>query len=154
MVCGAPLFADSTPGSGRDTLICRPSITETLPNGKEIDSSWIVSYNIYLLLKYACHTNAVVCKSVKLIKYLYTYNFKGGDRDMLELGAPRQDGQPPPPLDEIAEFEDLQSCGTTEACWRLYGFDTIMLYPTVQRFYVHLENQNRLACNEGTINGF
>jgi hypothetical protein len=69
----ATLFADSTPVSGRATLRRRPGITTTLPNGKEIDTIWIVSYIIHLLLKYVCHINVVVCTSVNLIKYLYKY---------------------------------------------------------------------------------
>jgi hypothetical protein len=94
-------------GSARDALRHRPGITATLPNGKDIDNSWIVSYNIYLMLKYACHINVVVCTSMSLMKYLYKCNFKGGDRAMLSLGVPGQDGQPAPPQDEITEFEDL-----------------------------------------------
>jgi hypothetical protein len=108
----AILFAESTPGSGLAALRRRPGITVTLPNGKEIDNSW---HNIYLMFEYACHFNVAVCTSVNLIKYLYKYIFKGGDRAITALGAPGQDGQPAPPRDEITEFEDLQSCGTTEA---------------------------------------
>jgi hypothetical protein len=92
----ATLFTESTPGSGRDTLRRRPGITATFPNGKAIDNSWIVSYNIYLMLKYACHINVVVRTYVNLIKYLYRYNFKRVDRAMSALGAPGQDGQPAP----------------------------------------------------------
>jgi hypothetical protein len=92
----ATLFAESTPGSGRATMRRIPGITATLPNGKEIDNSLIVSYNIYLLLKYAYHINFVVCTSVNLIKYSYKYSFKGGDRAMEALGEPGQDGNPPP----------------------------------------------------------
>jgi hypothetical protein len=74
------------------------------------------------------------------------YNFKGGDHDMVSLGVPEKYGQPSPPRDEIiTEFEDLQSCGTTEDCWRLYGFKTTMIYPKVQRLDVNLENQNKVV---------
>jgi hypothetical protein len=34
---------------------------------------------------------------------------------MAALGVPGQYGKPAPPRDKISEFEDLQSCGTTEA---------------------------------------
>jgi hypothetical protein len=50
-----------------------------LPNVKEIGNSWTVPYNVYLLLKYICNIIVLVCISVNLVKYLYTYNFKGGD---------------------------------------------------------------------------
>jgi hypothetical protein len=73
---------------------------------------------MYLLLKYASHINVVVCTSMNLIQHVYTYNFKGGDRVMAALGVPGQDRQSAPPWDEIAEFEYLQSCGTTEDFWR------------------------------------
>jgi hypothetical protein len=63
--------------------------------------------------------------------------------------VPGQYGQPAPPRDEIEEFEDLQSCGTTEACWRLYGFETSMLYPPVQRLDVHVYNQIRVVLQQG-----
>jgi hypothetical protein len=109
----ATFFAESTPGSGRAALRRRPGATVTLTNGIEIYNSWIVSYNIYLMLTYTSHINVVVRTSMNLIKYIYTYNFKGGDRAMAALGVPGQDGQPAPPRGEIAEFEDLQSCGTT-----------------------------------------
>jgi hypothetical protein len=47
----APLFSESASGSGWGALRCRPGITATLPNGKEIDNNEIMSYNIYLMLK-------------------------------------------------------------------------------------------------------
>jgi hypothetical protein len=47
---------------GWAAMRCRPSTTTTLVNGIEIDNSWIVSYNIYLLLKYASYINVIVCK--------------------------------------------------------------------------------------------
>jgi hypothetical protein len=124
-------------------------MSATLENGREVDNSWTVSYTMYLLLKYACHINVVVCTYVNLIKYLYTYNFKGGDRAMAGFAVPGQDGQPAPPQDKIAEFEDLQSGGTTEACWRLYGFETNMIYPTLQRLDAHLEIQHRAVLQRG-----
>jgi hypothetical protein len=47
----ATFFAYSTLGSGRAVLQRRSGKTATLPNGKEIDNHWIVSYNMYFLLK-------------------------------------------------------------------------------------------------------
>jgi hypothetical protein len=88
----AILFAESTPVSWWASLIRIRVLTATFPKGKDIDINWIVSYNIYLLLKYVCHINFVVCTSVNLIKYLYKYNFKGGDRAMASLVVPGQDG--------------------------------------------------------------
>jgi hypothetical protein len=87
--------------------------------------------------------------SVNVIKYLYKYNFKGGDRDMASIGVSGQDGQPAQPRDGIAEFGDLQSCGTTEAFWILYIFEINIIYPTEQRLDVHFENQHRVVLQPG-----
>jgi hypothetical protein len=53
-------------------------------------------YNMYLLLKYASHNNLVVCTSVILIKYLYTYYSKGVDHYMASHCVQGQYGQPAP----------------------------------------------------------
>ena len=48
-------------------------------NGNNIDDRWIVPYNPYLLLKYNCHINVEVCTSMKAVKYLFKYIYKGHD---------------------------------------------------------------------------
>jgi hypothetical protein len=45
----------------------------------EIDNRWVVQYNPYLLLKFNCHINVEICSSIKCVKYLYKYLFKGAD---------------------------------------------------------------------------
>ena len=40
---------------------------------------WVVQYNPYLLLKFNCHINVEICSSIKCVKYLYKYLFKGAD---------------------------------------------------------------------------
>jgi hypothetical protein len=60
------LFAESTPCSGRAALRRRRGMSASLANGREVEISWSVSYNMYLLLKYTCHINVVVCTSVNL----------------------------------------------------------------------------------------
>ena len=51
-------------------------------NGRTINNSWVVPHSPYLLLKYDCHINVETCVSMKGIKYLYKYCFKGPDRAM------------------------------------------------------------------------
>ena len=46
-------------------------------NQIEIDNGWVVPYNPYLMMKYRAHINVEVCGSVKAIKYLHKYIFKG-----------------------------------------------------------------------------
>ena len=44
-----------------------------------MNNSWVVPYNPYLLLKYNAHINVELCSTVKSVKYLYKYIYKGYD---------------------------------------------------------------------------
>jgi hypothetical protein len=50
-----------------------------------VDNSWVVPYNPYLLLKFNCHINVEVCATVKSVKYLFKYVYKGHDCANLEI---------------------------------------------------------------------
>ncbi|XP_027905922.1 uncharacterized protein LOC114165517 [Vigna unguiculata] len=50
-----------------------------------VDNRWVVPYNPWLLLKYDCNINVEVCSSIKSIKYLYKYVYKGPDRVAMEI---------------------------------------------------------------------
>ena len=45
-----------------------------------LDNGWVVPYNAYLLFKYLAHINIELCSSLKAIKYLHNYIFKGCDK--------------------------------------------------------------------------
>nr|XP_027075846.1 uncharacterized protein LOC113699685 [Coffea arabica] len=44
-----------------------------------LDNRWVVPYNPYLLALFDCHMNVEICSTIKLVKYLYKYVFKGHD---------------------------------------------------------------------------
>ena len=58
-----------------------------------------------------------------------------------------QDGQP---RDEISEYEDLRSVGSSEATWHLMAFPITDRYPPVQALRVHTEDQHQVVFDEGT----
>ncbi|XP_022847592.1 uncharacterized protein LOC111370120 [Olea europaea var. sylvestris] len=45
-----------------------------------LDNRWVVPYNPYLSAKFDCQINVEVCSSIKALKYLYKYVYKGHDR--------------------------------------------------------------------------
>jgi hypothetical protein len=47
----------------------------------------VIPYNPFLSAKYDCHINVEVCISVKAIKYIHKYIYKGHDRTTLEFSG-------------------------------------------------------------------
>ena len=47
--------------------------------GNNVDNRWVVPYNQWLSKKYQAHINVEACMSVKAVKYLYKYIYKGHD---------------------------------------------------------------------------
>ena len=54
------------------------------------------------------------------------------------------------PRDEIAEFQDLRSIGSSEAVWRLLSFPIADRYPVVIALRVHTEEQQMIVFDEET----
>ena len=52
-----------------------------------MDNSWVVPYNPYLTLKYNAHINLELCSTVKSVKYLYKYIYKGYNCANIELNV-------------------------------------------------------------------
>jgi len=55
------------------------------PNSFRFDNRWVVPYNPYLSKKYNAHINVEIVSTVKAVKYLYKYVYKGGDRIVADL---------------------------------------------------------------------
>jgi hypothetical protein len=54
----------------------------------EIDSSWVVPYNPTLLVKYGAHVNTEICSTIKSVKYVFKYVYKGHDKANINIGDP------------------------------------------------------------------
>jgi hypothetical protein len=103
--------------------------TVTLDNGKVVDSRWVVCYSKYLIWKYQCHIKIESIASVKAIKYIYKYVYKGHDRITMEFGTC---------TDEIRQYLDVCYMCSCESHWRLFLFDMQEHYPAVICLQVHL----------------
>ncbi|CAF2003345.1 unnamed protein product [Rotaria magnacalcarata] len=58
----------------------------------EVDNRRVVAYNPHLLMKYDAHINVEVCATVKSIKYLFKYVYKGHDCANVKLELSVKDG--------------------------------------------------------------
>ena len=112
---------------------------------KTIDNSWIVPYNPYFSLKYNCHINVESCASVKSVKYLFKYVYKGHDcaNVVIQENALNHD--------EIKTFMDSRYVSAPEAAWRLFGFNMHEQSHTIIRLPVHLPNEQDVYFNERNI---
>ena len=82
------------------------------------------------------HFNVEVCASVKSVKYLYKYVYKGYD-----AGSARMEKKNSPGVinhDEILTFLDGRYASSPEATWRINEFAMSEKFHTVIRLTVHL----------------
>ncbi|TKR58437.1 hypothetical protein L596_029881 [Steinernema carpocapsae] len=124
-------------------------------NGVRMDSKWVVPYNPYLLTKYNAHINVEVCTSIKCVKYLFKYVYKGHDKANLfvvETNAVEQQPQHQAPEvldhDEIKNYTDARYVGAPEAAWRIQKYDMQDKSHHVERLAVHLEGEQLVYFRE------
>ncbi|KAI5385593.1 hypothetical protein KIW84_072263 [Lathyrus oleraceus] len=108
-----------------------------LNRNKSVDNRWVVPYNPWLLLKYDCHINVEICSSIKSIKYLYKYVYKGPDRVAMEVHRGTC-------MDEIQQYVDARWICAPEALWKIFKFTLYKLYPSVERLQIHLPNNHQV----------
>ena len=105
------------------------------------DNRHVVPYCKYLLKKYYCHINLECCISIKSVKYIHKYIYKGPDRATLEQ-AVQTEGR-----DEIKEYIDSRYISASEATWRIFSFKLHAEIPNIVHLSVHLENQQPVVIN-------
>jgi hypothetical protein len=106
---------------------------------REVDNSWVVPYCPWLLWKYRCHINVESIASIKAIKYIYKYVYKGHDRTTMQFGTCE---------DEAKLYLDARYLSSCESSWRLYEFHMHEESPGVTRLQVHLAGEDLISWNE------
>jgi hypothetical protein len=75
-------FCDST-SQGKDLYPRywrRDDGRKEMVRGHMLDNRRVVPYNSYLIRTFNCHINVEACSSIKSVKYLFKYIYKGHDR--------------------------------------------------------------------------
>ncbi|XP_021953640.1 uncharacterized protein LOC110850511 [Folsomia candida] len=106
----------------------------------EIDNRWVVPYNPYLSLKYNCHINVEVCASIRSVKYLFKYAYKGHDCALVELQ-----------LDEIKTHVDSRYVSPPEAAWRIFRLPMQDKTHSITRLKVDLPGTKRVTFDPSRI---
>ncbi|WVZ79781.1 hypothetical protein U9M48_027319 [Paspalum notatum var. saurae] len=113
--------------------------------GAELDNRWVVPYNPYLLRFFNCHINVEACGSIKAVKYLFKYIYKGHDRASV---AVREGNKADGDVDEIKQYRDARWVTPPEALWRIYGFNLSQNSPPVMQLQLHLPNMHMVSFHE------
>ena len=100
----------------------------------------VVPYCPFLTKKYGAHINVEVVSSIRLVKYMYKYVYKGHDRANVDLADA---------ADEIKAHIDARWVGPAEAVWRLLEFPLHGSSHSTQRLAVHLPGENQILFEEG-----
>nr|XP_043639138.1 uncharacterized protein LOC122610211 [Erigeron canadensis] len=69
----------------------------------DIDNRWVVPYNPTLLMMFNCHMNIEICSSIKSVKYVFKYIYKGHDKQSVHIDP---DGEEEVVINEIKRFQD------------------------------------------------
>ncbi|PKU74979.1 hypothetical protein MA16_Dca020189 [Dendrobium catenatum] len=101
-----------------------------------LDNRWVVPYNSYLLSIYNCHINVEICSSIKVVKYIYKYIYKGHDKISVAFSHKNEDQD----FDEIQHYQDDRWVAAPEALWRIFEFDLNEMYSLVCNLQLHLED--------------
>lgn len=117
-------------------VYARPDNQRTFTNtqGQIFTNRDVVPYNPHLSVLFDCHINVEICASVKAVKYIHKYIYKGHDRATLQVGL----------IDEIKQFVDARYIGPSEAMWHIQEYSMHEEHPTVYRLPVHLQNEQRV----------
>ncbi|XP_074290807.1 uncharacterized protein LOC141617508 [Silene latifolia] len=119
----------TTNGSDSYPLYRRRDTGETVEVRKaNMDNRSVVPYNPYLLAMFDCHLNVEVCSTIKAVKYLYKYVYKGHDRVLFNV----VDGEVTPVVDEIEKYQSGRWVSPPEAAFRIFGFNLFDTTPPVQ----------------------
>ncbi|KAG6645201.1 hypothetical protein CIPAW_08G106200 [Carya illinoinensis] len=114
---------------------------DCFPIYRRADDKKVVPYNPYLLAMFDCHINVEICSTIKAVKYLYKYVYKGHDRVAFNLVSEQTNQQ----IDEIQQFQSARWIAPPEAMWRIYGFIINEVHPAVYNLHLHLENQHQVT---------
>ncbi|XP_022893735.1 uncharacterized protein LOC111408164 [Olea europaea var. sylvestris] len=96
------------------------------------------------LAKYDCHTNVEICSSVKAVKYLYKYVYKGHDRVNFTVNKGTNEHY----VDEISNYQTARWISAPEAIWRIFSFDLFDISPSVVSLQLHIEDAQLVTYNE------
>ena len=113
-----------------------------------VGNNFVVPYNKHLCKKYNCHINVEVFTSVKAVKYIFKYIYKGYDCIDLDVRGPSADNANLI-YDEVKQHLNARYVSAPEAMWRLLENKMHDKSYAVMRLPVHLDQQQMVYFEGG-----
>ena len=114
----------------------RPDNGRTVQKQQNVfDNQHVVPHPRELLVQFDCHINLEVCGSIKAVKYIHKYIYKGPDHATIQAGNDN----------EISNYLDARYISSPQACHNIFEFSMHMEWPAVYHLPVHLPGQHMVA---------
>ncbi|XP_029668856.1 uncharacterized protein LOC115238862, partial [Formica exsecta] len=104
-----------------------------------VDNRYVVPFNPMLLLLFNSHINVEIVSSIRSVKYLYKYIYKGHDSASVIIG---ENIDKTIIHDEIQDFIEARYVGPVEACWRILSKPLQEKSHAIFRLPIHLPNEH------------
>ena len=118
----------------------RPENGRTVQKRQDVfDNRHVVPHPRELLVQFDCHINLEVCGSIKAVKYIHKYIYKGPDRATIQTEG----------HDEIRTYLDARYISSTQACHNIFEFPMHMEWPAIYRLPIHLPGQQSVVFQAG-----
>ncbi|KYN19366.1 hypothetical protein ALC57_08303 [Trachymyrmex cornetzi] len=124
---------------------CRRNTGRTFerPGKFIVDNRYVVPYCPKLSMIFNCHINVEIVSSIKSVKYLYKYIYKGHDVASIIL-EPKNENKIID-HDEIHNYIETRYVGPVEASWRILGKKLHDKSHVVTRLPIHLPNEQNIT---------
>jgi hypothetical protein len=109
----------------------------------ELDNCWVVSHNVYLLIKYDAHINIEVYNNIRVVKYLFKYVYNGHNHAIVEMSRQNDNATEGNVVkaNEIKKYLNCRYVYALKAAWCIFKFDMHEWFHVVERLQYHLPNQ-------------
>ncbi|XP_018360460.1 PREDICTED: uncharacterized protein LOC108759485 [Trachymyrmex cornetzi] len=111
-----------------------------------VDNRFVVPYCSILSTIFNCHINVEIVSSIKSVKYLYKYIYKGHDAASFVIENNVNDTEIV--HDEIKDFIEARYVGPVEAYWRITGKTLQEKSHAIIRLPVHLPNEQNVIISD------
>jgi hypothetical protein len=123
-------------------------ITLKPANGSEftVDNRHVIPYNKYLCRRFNAHINVEICSTIKAVKYLFKYIYKGHSSIIVSINLEHESIID---YDEIRGFMNARYVGPCEAFHRIYSYNLHGCSHSIFRLAIHLEDMQSVYFIQG-----